>query len=173
MTTFLIMWYVYHCWNADNDKVQLFQTAWFLESLMTQVTLDILAVNTGYLHSNARGVLLVVSTHAIVHLIQSKIFKNMLKIPLFLALQTFIVHLLRTERMPFFQSRAAWPLMLSSFGTMVAGIVICYIPGLNTAIGIIPVIPSYYVWMIGTTFLYCVAVQIYKNIYIKVFNSWL
>ncbi|CAL8460948.1 g479 [Coccomyxa elongata] len=122
MTTFLIMWYVYHCWNADNDKVQLFQTAWFLESLMTQ---------------------------------------------------TFIVHLLRTERMPFFQSRAAWPLMLSSFGTMVAGIVICYIPGLNTAIGIIPVIPSYYVWMIGTTFLYCVAVQIYKNIYIKVFNSWL
>lgn len=45
--------------------------------------------------------------------------------------QTFIVHLLRTERIPFIQSCAAWPLLLSSFGTMAAGIAICYVPGLN------------------------------------------
>ena len=37
MTTFVIMWYVYQGWNGDADKAQLFQTAWFLESLMTQV----------------------------------------------------------------------------------------------------------------------------------------
>ena len=38
MTTFCIMWYIYQCWNGDADKAQLFQTAWFLESLMTQVS---------------------------------------------------------------------------------------------------------------------------------------
>ena len=43
------------------------------------------------------------------------------------------MHLLRTERWPFLQSRAAWPLQLSSFSTMLAGIVMCYIPGLAGA----------------------------------------
>ena len=33
------MWYIYHCWNRNSDKAQLFQTAWFLESLMTQVSI--------------------------------------------------------------------------------------------------------------------------------------
>ena len=37
VTTFCIMWYNYQCWNGDADKAQMFQTAWFLESLMTQV----------------------------------------------------------------------------------------------------------------------------------------
>ena len=83
------------------------------------------------------------------------------------------MHLLRTEKIPFVTSRAAWPLMVSSFGTMAAGIAICYIPGLNAAVGMAPVIPSYYLWLIGCISLYCVAVQIYKAIYIKVFHSWL
>ena len=92
---------------------------------------------------------------------------------LLIALQTFIVHLLRTEKIPFIESRAAWPLMLSSFGTMAFGIAICYIPGLNTAVGMSPVIPSYYAYLFGTTLAYCVALQIYKWVYIKVFHSWL
>lgn len=37
MTTFLIMWYFYECFNDNPDNVIAFQTAWFLESLMTQV----------------------------------------------------------------------------------------------------------------------------------------
>lgn len=37
MTTFLIMWYFYQCYNDNPDNVIAFQTAWFLESLMTQV----------------------------------------------------------------------------------------------------------------------------------------
>ena len=92
---------------------------------------------------------------------------------LLFALQTFIVHLLRTEKIPFIQSRAAWPLMLSSFGTMAFGVAICYIPGLNAAVGMSPVIPSYYAYMFGTTLAYCVSLQIYKWIYINVFHSWL
>ena len=33
------MWYIYRCWNGTADKAQLFQTAGFLESLMTQVSI--------------------------------------------------------------------------------------------------------------------------------------
>ncbi len=87
--------------------------------------------------------------------------------------QTFIVHLLRTEKVPFIESRAAWPLMLSSFGTMAIGVAICYIPGLNAAVGMSPVVPSYYAYLFGTTLAYCVALQIYKRVYIKVFHAWL
>lgn len=47
--------------------------------------------------------------------------------------QTFIVHLLRTERLPFIQSRATWPLMLSSFGTMAIGAVLCFIPQVSSS----------------------------------------
>ena len=87
--------------------------------------------------------------------------------------QTFIVHVLRTERIPFIESCAAWPLMLSTFGVMAFGVAICYIPGLSTAVALTPVIPSYYIWMIGTIALYCVTVHVYKIIYIRVFKSWL
>lgn len=87
--------------------------------------------------------------------------------------QTFIVHLLRTEKIPFLESRAAWPLMLSSFGTMAFGVAICYIPGLNAAVGLSPVISSFYAYLIGTILAYCVAVQVYKRGYINTFQSWL
>ncbi len=90
-----------------------------------------------------------------------------------LVLQTFIVHMLRTEKIPFIESRAAWPLMLSSFGTMAFGVAICYIPGLNAAVGLSPVVFSYYAYLIGTTLAYCVAIQVYKWIYINTFHSWL
>lgn len=88
-------------------------------------------------------------------------------------LQTFIVHLLRTEKIPFVQSRAAWPLMLSSFGTMAAGIAICYIPGLDSALSLTAIFPSYYAWLAGTVFAYCCAVQAVKWVYIRVLQSWL
>src|SRR6202011_4582772 len=54
-TTYFIMLYVFGCW----DKPSLFQTGWFVESLLTQ---------------------------------------------------TLIIHIIRTNRVPFLQSRARWPL---------------------------------------------------------------
>lgn len=40
MTMFVIMWYFYKCYNDNPTNVISFQTAWFLESLMTQVCLS-------------------------------------------------------------------------------------------------------------------------------------
>ena len=45
--------------------------------------------------------------------------------------QTFVPHLLRTEKIPFLQSRASWPLLVSSFSVMAAGFAICYIPAVR------------------------------------------
>ncbi|KAK9846484.1 hypothetical protein WJX81_005045 [Elliptochloris bilobata] len=87
--------------------------------------------------------------------------------------QTFIVHLLRTERWPFLQSRAAWPLQLSSFSTMAAGIAICYIPGLSGAFQLTHVPPSFYGFLTAIIACYCLMVQFIKFCYIRVFNAWL
>lgn len=38
MTTFVIMWYYFHNDNSSDDAATHFETAWFLESLMTQVS---------------------------------------------------------------------------------------------------------------------------------------
>ena len=59
--TFFLMWYVFGCWDAS--RASLFQTGWFVESLMTQ---------------------------------------------------TLIIHVIRTNRVPFLQSRASWPLLITT-----------------------------------------------------------
>lgn len=63
--------------------------------------------------------------------------------------------------------------MLSSFGTMGVGIAICYIPGLNSALSLTAIFPSYYGWLAATVLAYCCAVQGFKFLYIHVFHSWL
>jgi Mg2+-importing ATPase len=83
------------------------------------------------------------------------------------------VHLLRTEKIPFLQSTAAWPLLLSSFGTMAAGIIICYIPGLNAALSLTAIFPSFYGFLVAIVLGYCLWAQAVKALYIRVFQSWL
>src|ERR1022692_3122691 len=70
-TTFFIMLYVFHCWPVE--KAPLFQTGWFVESLLTQ---------------------------------------------------TLIVHVIRTRKIPFLQSRASWPLMAMTAVIMGIGVLI-------------------------------------------------
>ncbi len=77
-TTFLIMLYVFGCWDVTTPTLathsqSLFQTGWFVESLITQ---------------------------------------------------TLIIHVIRTNRIPFLQSWASWPLLLTSFLIMLIGIAI-------------------------------------------------
>ena len=88
-------------------------------------------------------------------------------------MQILAVHLLRTEKIPFLQSRAAWPLIASTFGMMAVGLALCYIPVINTALSLTAVVPGYYAWLLGILALYCSIVQIIKVLYIRVFHSWL
>ena len=67
-TTFFVMLYVFNCW--DPSRASLFQTGWFVESLLTQ---------------------------------------------------TLIIHVIRTNKIPFLQSRASWPLTVTTLSIMAFG----------------------------------------------------
>jgi Mg2+-importing ATPase len=95
-TTFFIMLYVFGCW--DPERASLFQTGWFVESLLTQ---------------------------------------------------TLIIHIIRTNRIPFLQSWASWPLIVTTVVIMVIGAWLPYSP-LAPALGFTPLPPLYWP-LIGLT----------------------
>jgi len=74
-TTFFVMLWVFHCW--DRSRAPVFQTGWFVESLMTQ---------------------------------------------------TLIIHVIRTNKIPFLQSRASWPLTITTLCIMALGVWLPYSP---------------------------------------------
>ena len=74
-TTFFVMLWVFHCW--DPSRASVFQTGWFVESLMTQ---------------------------------------------------TLIIHVIRTNKIPFLQSRASWPLTVTTISIMALGMWLPYSP---------------------------------------------
>jgi Mg2+-importing ATPase len=74
-TTFFVMLWVFNCW--DPSRASVFQTGWFVESLMTQ---------------------------------------------------TLIIHVIRTNRIPFIQSRASWPLTATTLSIMAFGMWLPYSP---------------------------------------------
>ena len=81
-TTYFMMLYVFNCWNISTPEAaarsaSLFQTGWFVESLLTQ---------------------------------------------------TLIIHIIRTNKIPFLQSRSSWPLIGMSVVIMVTGIAIPFTP---------------------------------------------
>ena len=86
--------------------------------------------------------------------------------------QTLIVHMIRTRRIPFIQSNAAWPLMLMTFAIMAIGIAILFTT-FGSYIGLMPLPMSYFPWLIATLLCYCVLTQLIKMWYIRRFGKWL
>ena len=74
-STFFVMLWIFHCW--DPSRAAVFQTGWFVESLMTQ---------------------------------------------------TLIIHVIRTNKVPFLQSRASWALTATTAAIMSLGIWLPYSP---------------------------------------------
>lgn len=104
-TTYLMMLYVFGCWNVSTPDAaahskSLFQTGWFVESLLTQ---------------------------------------------------TLIIHIIRTNRIPFLQSRSSRTLLLTSLSIMALGVMIPYSP-LGTYLGFMP-LPSLYWPLLALTLL--------------------
>src|SRR5205814_9193916 len=81
-STFFMMLYFFQCWNVSTPEAaahsaSLFQTGWFVESLLTQ---------------------------------------------------TLIIHVIRTNKIPFLQSRPSWPLLVTSTIIMLVGVAIPFTP---------------------------------------------
>ena len=108
-TTFFIMLYVFGCWDPARES--LFQTGWFVESLLTQ---------------------------------------------------TLIIHVIRTNRIPFLQSRASWPLMVTTVVIMAIGAYLPFSP-LGPAFGFTPLPALYWPLVAATVFGYVVLTQLVKS----------
>lgn len=86
--------------------------------------------------------------------------------------QTLIVHMIRTQKVPFIQSRAAKPVLLLTGTIMAMGIAIPFTP-FGASIGLQPLPLTYFPWLIGILLAYCLLTQTIKTWYIKKFKGWL
>jgi Mg2+-importing ATPase len=104
-TTFFVMLYLFKCW--DPSRAPLFQTGWFVESLMTQ---------------------------------------------------TLIIHIIRTNKIPFFQSRASWSLTLTTMAIMAFGAWLPYSP-LASSLGLVHLPGLYWPILLATLLAYSCLTQ--------------
>jgi P-type Mg2+ transporter len=111
--TYALMWFVFGATTIEHQA--LFQTGWFVESLMTQ---------------------------------------------------TLIVHVIRTAKVPFFQSRASLPMLLITATVMCIGMYLPFSP-LASSLGFVPLPAIYFLWLAGILTCYCVLTQLVKTWFIK------
>lgn len=86
--------------------------------------------------------------------------------------QTLIVHMIRTRKIPFIQSIASFPLLLTTVVVMVIGIYIPY-SYVGHSIGFTSPPADYFYWIFAILLLYCTTTQLVKMWFIKRFNYWL
>jgi P-type Mg2+ transporter len=86
--------------------------------------------------------------------------------------QTLIVHMLRTEKIPFIQSRASLPVLLSTGAVCLFGLFLPF-SGFGQNLGLVPLPWTYFPFLIITLAGYCALTQFIKTRYIKRFGSWL
>ena len=114
-TTYFMMLYIFNCWNTSTPEAaaysqSLFQTGWFVESLLTQ---------------------------------------------------TLIIHIIRTNKIPFLQSRSSWPVLVMSLVIMAIGIAIPFSP-LGDYLGFTPLPPLYWSLLALSLLCYVVLTQLVK-----------
>ncbi|MDE6324315.1 MAG: magnesium-translocating P-type ATPase [Paramuribaculum sp.] len=86
--------------------------------------------------------------------------------------QTLIVHMIRTRKIPFVQSRATWPVLGATAIIMLLGIVIPF-SKFGAYLGFVSLPASYFLWLIGILLCYCGLTQLVKVWYIKRFGKWM
>ena len=86
--------------------------------------------------------------------------------------QTLIVHMIRTQHIPFIQSRAATPVILLTASIMAIGIYLPFSP-LGEHVGMVPLPTAYFPWLVGILLGYCLLTQLVKGWYIQRYKAWL
>ena len=109
------MLYIFNCWNTSTPEAaahsaSLFQTGWFVESLLTQ---------------------------------------------------TLIIHIIRTNKIPFLQSRSSWPVLVLSLVIIAIGIAIPFSP-LGDYLGFMRLPPLYWPLLALSLLCYVILTQLVK-----------
>lgn len=86
--------------------------------------------------------------------------------------QTVVVHVIRTKKIPFIQSRASMSVILSTLAVVVAAVLI---PGstFGTFFEFVALPATYWKWLILIVLAYILTTQVVKMIYIKFNKEWL
>lgn len=86
--------------------------------------------------------------------------------------QTLIVHIIRTQKIPFIQTIASAPVLLLTGLIMIVGLIIPFTQ-FGASIGLEPLPSTYFAWLAATLLTYCVVTQLIKLWYMRRFKSWL
>jgi Mg2+-importing ATPase len=86
--------------------------------------------------------------------------------------QTLIVHMIRTEKIPFLQSTASPVVLLTTAAVMAIGVYLPFSP-FASAVKLQPLPLSYFIYLPLVLLAYCLLTQFVKAIYIRKFKSWL
>ncbi|AHI57118.1 magnesium-translocating P-type ATPase [Listeria ivanovii] len=86
--------------------------------------------------------------------------------------QTLVVHMIRTEKIPFIQSRATAPVMISTLIVMSLGLIIPF-TGFGHSIGFVSLPGSYFPWLVLVLVGYMATMQVVKMLYIRKFREWI
>jgi Mg2+-importing ATPase len=86
--------------------------------------------------------------------------------------QTLVIHMIRTPKIPFIQSRASAPLTLLTF-TGIAILTAIPFTDFGASIGLIALPASFWPWLFLTVFLYMLLVTVFKKIFIARYGELL
>ena len=86
--------------------------------------------------------------------------------------QTLIIHMIRTSKIPFIESKSYKQLIISTFAVVIITIVIAF-TDVATVFDLSKLPTNYLLWIGVLMVIYIVLIQIYKKIYIKKNNEWL
>jgi Mg2+-importing ATPase len=81
-----------------------------------------------------------------------------------------IIHVIRTNKIPFIQSRASWQLLLSSVIIVAAGALLTVSPLANT-LGFVPLPPLYWLYLTIMMLGYALLTQLVKMWFIRRFGE--
>ncbi|MGX7024392.1 magnesium-translocating P-type ATPase [Vagococcus hydrophili] len=87
--------------------------------------------------------------------------------------QTLVVHMVRTEKIPFLQSRASTAMLFTSALAVLTGIIVVLAEPLRDAFDFAKLPSVYWGWLILIVILYMGLIQFVKTKYIKKYKEWI
>ena len=84
--------------------------------------------------------------------------------------QTLIIHVIRTNKIPFIQSWASWPLILTSIIIVAVGAWLTVSP-LATTLGFVPLPPLFWLYLAIMLLGYALLTQVVKTWFIRRFGE--
>lgn len=86
--------------------------------------------------------------------------------------QIVVIHMMRTAKIPFLQSKPSAPLVISTFVVAVIAVAVAF-SGLAAGIDMMTLPLSFTPWLVLLLGGYCLAAQLFKTVYIRWFEEWL